>query len=299
VLLEGFRPGVAERLGLGPSECLGRNPRLAYGRMTGFGQAGQLAQRAGHDINYIALSGALAAVGRAGEPPTPPLNLVGDFGGGGMLLALGVISAALAASSSGRGQVVDAAMVDGSALLLGMIYARLGQGRWVDERGSNLLDTGAPFYDVYRCADGEYVAVGALEPAFYATLVGTLRLSADPDFAEQHDRTRWPAMRARLAEVFATRSRDAWAEQFDGVDACVTPVLSLAEAPGHRYNVDRSVFLELGGVVQPAPAPRFDGTPNRQPRPAEPAGRHTRQVLAEAGRSAAEIEKLFATEVVR
>jgi alpha-methylacyl-CoA racemase len=298
-LLEGFRPGVAERLGLGPEACLGRHPRLVYGRMTGFGQDGPLAQRAGHDINYIALSGALAVVGRAGEAPTPPANLVGDFGGGGMLLAFGVVSAVLSARGSGRGQVVDASMVDGSALLLGMLYARFGQGAWQDRRGVNLLDTGAPFYDTYRCADGGYVAVGALEPAFYANLLAGLDLAGDPEFEAQHDRTRWPAMRSRLAEVFATRSRDAWAEHFHGVDACVTPVLSLGEAPGHPHNTARGTFLDLGGVRQPAPAPRFGGTPAAAPAPAAPAGHHTRDLLAEAGRSAEDIERLFAAGVVR
>ena len=260
VLLEGFRPGVAERLGLGPAECLERNPRLVYARVTGWGQDGPLARRAGHDINYIALTGVLHAVGRAGERPVPPLNLVGDFGGGSMMLVVGVLAALWEAQRSGRGQVVDAAMVDGVAVLAQMIWSLLGQGVWTDEREANLLDGRAPFYDTYTCADGEHVAVGALEPQFFAALVGGLGL--DPaEVPAQYDRNRWPDLRARFAEAFATRSRDEWAAAFDGTDACVTPVLSFAEAAEHPHLVARSTIVAPGGVRQAAPAPRFSRTP--------------------------------------
>ncbi|TPQ16903.1 CaiB/BaiF CoA transferase family protein [Streptomyces sporangiiformans] len=301
VLLEGFRPGVAERLGVGPGPCLDRNPRLVYGRMTGFGQDGPLAPRAGHDINYIALSGALGAIGPAAGPPVLPLNLLGDFGGGGALLAFGVLCAVVQARATGKGQVVDAAMVDGSAQLLAMIYSRLHQGRWTDRRGVNYLDGTAPFYGVYRCRDGEYVAIGAIEAPFFATLLGRLGLAADADFTQQWDRSRWPVMRQRLAEVFAARTRDDWAAVFADADACVTPVLSLVEAPHHPHNAARGTFLTDGtGVLQPAPAPRFgSSTPRRHARPAPLPGEHTAQVLAETGRNPEQIKKLFDAEVVR
>ncbi|MGP4011772.1 CaiB/BaiF CoA transferase family protein [Streptomyces sp. 4N124] len=301
VLLEGFRPGVAERLGVGPGPCLERNPRLVYGRMTGFGQDGPLAPRAGHDINYIALSGALGAIGPTDGPPVLPLNLLGDFGGGGALLAFGVLCAVVQARATGKGQVVDAAMVDGSAQLLAMIYGRLHQGRWTDHRGVNYLDGTAPFYGVYRCRDGEYVAVGAIEAPFFATLLERLGLVADADFTQQWDRSRWPVMRQRLAEVFAARTRDDWAAVFADADACVTPVLSLVEAPRHPHNAARGTFLTDGtGVLQPAPAPRFgSSTPRRHPRPAPLPGEHTAQVLAETGRNPEQIKKLFDAEVVR
>jgi alpha-methylacyl-CoA racemase len=273
VLVEGFRPGVAERLGIGPADCTPRNPRLIYARMTGWGQAGPLAASAGHDINYIALSGALGSMGRPGEPPAPPLNLVGDFGGGGMLLALGITAALVERERSGRGQVVDAAMVDGVALLTSFLYGLRAAGLWSDERGANLLDGGAPFYDTYETADGRYLAVGALEPQFYAALLTGLGL-AGAELPDQHDRAGWPVLRARFAAVFATRTRDEWAAHFADVDACVTPVLSLAEAPHHRHNVERGTFTTVGDLVQPAPAPRFSRTPGtiRDAPPEDPLG---------------------------
>jgi alpha-methylacyl-CoA racemase len=256
VLLEGNRPGVAERLGVGPADCLARNPRLVYGRITGWGQDGPLAQRAGHDINYIGLSGALHAIGRAGERPVPPLNLVGDFGGGSMLLVVGVLAALWERERSGKGQVIDAAMVDGSSLLLQRFWSLLGAGAWADERGVNLLDGGAPFYDTYTCADGRHVAVGALEPKFYAALLVGLGL-ADEQLPAQHDRDGWAQLRERFAERFASRTRDEWAAAFDGTDACVTPVLSLREVPEHQHVRARDTVVEVDGLRQAAPAPRF------------------------------------------
>jgi alpha-methylacyl-CoA racemase len=297
VLVEGFRPGVTERLGFGPETCAEHNPRLVYGRMTGWGQDGPLAQTAGHDIDYIAISGALSLVGRDGEGPVPPVNLLGDFGGGGMLLALGVLAALLERERSGLGQVVDAAMVDGSALLTSFVYGLRAAGAWRDERGVNLLDTGAPFYDTYQTSDGEYVAVGALEAKFYAELLAGLGLSS-AGLPGQHDRAGWPVLRARFAEVFATRTRDEWAAVFAGSDGCVAPVLNAAEAPAHPHNVQRGTFAEVGGVVQPAPAPRFGrsaaGTPAAPPRP----GADTDAVLAEIGCAAAEIAAFRASGTV-
>jgi len=254
VLVEGFRPGVAERLGVGPRQCRARNPRLVYARMTGWGQEGPLASSAGHDINYLSLTGALHTIGEAGGPPLPPLNLVADFGGGSMFLVVGILAALHARASTGTGQVVDAAMVDGAAYLMTMTYRLFGAGRWTDERGANLLDGGAPFYRTYRCRDGRYVAVGALEPAFFSELVRVLDL---PDAPAQGDRARWPQLAALLAGRFATRDRDDWADRFAGTDACVSPVLSLAEAPHHPYNRARSVFREDDGGPVPGPAPRF------------------------------------------
>jgi alpha-methylacyl-CoA racemase len=297
VLVEGFRPGVAERLGFGPETCAERNPRLVYGRMTGWGQDGPMAPTAGHDIDYIAISGALSMVGRAGERPVPPVNLLGDFGGGGMLLALGVLAALLERERSGRGQVVDAAMVDGSALLTSFVYGLRASGVWQDARGVNLLDTGAPFYDTYQTADGGYVAVGALEAKFYAELLAGLGLS-DADLPGQHDRAGWPVLRARFAEVFATRTRDDWAEVFAGTDGCVAPVLSAAEAPAHPHNVARGTFADVGGVVQPAPAPRFGRTAAGTPQAPPAAGADTDVVLAELGCSATDIAALRASGTV-
>ncbi|RNF78218.1 CaiB/BaiF CoA transferase family protein [Streptomyces botrytidirepellens] len=256
VLIEGFRPGVTERLGLGPDACLRRNPRLIYARVTGWGQNGPLAPRAGHDINYISMTGALHAIGRAGERPVPPLNLVGDFGGGSMLLVVGVLAALCERSHSGAGQVVDAAMVDGAGLLSQMIWSMRGQGRWSDERGTNVLDGGAPFYDTYVCADGRHVAVGAIEPQFYAQLLTGLGLRPE-DLPAQRDRSGWPELRETFAAAFATRTRDEWAAVFAGTDACVSPVLTFAEAMAHPHAAGREAFVEIDGVVQPAPAPRF------------------------------------------
>jgi len=297
VLVEGFRPGVTERLGFGPQVCAERNPRLIYARMTGWGQDGPLAPTAGHDIDYIAISGALHPIGRAGERPVPPLNLVGDFGGGGMLLALGVLAALVERQSSGLGQVVDAAMVDGSALLTAFIYGLRARGGWRDERGVNLLDGGAPFYDTYATADGRHVAVGALEPQFYAALLAGLGL-AGADLPAQLDVAGWPVLRERFAAVFATRTRDEWAAAFAGTDACVAPVLSPAEAAGHPHNAARGVFTDVGGISQPAPAPRFGRTAAGQPEPPRRPGADTDAVLGSLGIDAAGIAGLREAGVV-
>ena len=256
-LIEGFRPGVMERLGLGPDVCAARNPRLVYGRVTGWGQTGPKAAEVGHDINYIALSGALHAMGEPDRPPRPPLNLIGDYGGGAMMLVTGVLAGLLEAQRTGVGRVVDAAMTDGSALLMSLFHALAGRGLWSDARGVNLLDGGAPFYRCFTCRDGRFVAVGALEPQFYAALLTGLGLREDE--APQYDMANWPALHARLEEVFATRDRDDWAALFEGADACVTPVLSLAEAPLHPHNAARNTF-NAAGPPQPAPAPRFAGS---------------------------------------
>jgi alpha-methylacyl-CoA racemase len=285
-LIEGFRPGVAERLGFGPEVCAARNPRLVYGRMTGWGQDGPYAHTAGHDINYIALAGVLAHLGRAGEQPTPPINLVGDFGGGGMLLAFGVVCALLEAQRSGTGQVVDAAMVDGAASLMMMMWAFSAMGIWSPARGTNLLDTGAHFYDTYECADGGWVSIGSIEPQFYAEL---LRLSGledayrdrGEDLPHQMDRARWDELKERLREVFRTRTRDEWCELMEGTDVCFAPVLTMAEAPHHPHNVARGTFVEVAGITQPGPAPRFSRTPGEVQRPPAHAGQHTDEVLGE------------------
>jgi len=297
VLVEGFRPGVAERLGFGPEQCAARNPGLVYARMTGWGQDGPLAATAGHDIDYIAVSGALDPIGRAGQRPVPPLNLVGDFGGGGMLLALGVLAALVERGTSGLGQVVDAAMVDGSALLTAFLYGLRAAGQWQDARGVNLLDGGAPFYDTYPTADGGHVAVGALEPKFYAELLAGLGL-ADVDLPGQYDRSGWPVLRDRFSAVFGQRSRDDWAAVFAGSDACVAPVLGPAEAPGHPYNTARGVFVDVAGLVQPGPAPRFGRTAAAAPQPPPRPGAHTDEVLAGLGRRPDEIGDLRARGTV-
>jgi len=282
-LIEGFRPGVTERLGIGPDECLARNPRLVYGRMTGWGQDGPMATMAGHDMNYIAIAGALGAIGRVDERPQPPLNLVGDFGGGGMLLAFGIVCGVLEARSSGQGQVIDAAMVDGTAVLTTFMHGMMAMGGWRDERGVNLLDTGAHYYEVYECADGKFLSVGAIEPQFYAELLRGTGLTDDPEFANQNDKARWPHLKERLAEVIRTRTRDEWAEIFDGTDACVAPILSLGEAPHHAHTAARRTFVERDGIMQPAPAPRFSRTETEIQRPPAHAGQHTDEVLAEWG----------------
>jgi len=284
VLVEAFRPGVAERLGFGPAVCTARNPRLIYARMTGWGQEGPLAPTAGHDINYIAISGALSLIGRAGERPVPPVNLVGDFGGGGMLLAIGVLAALVERGQSGQGQVIDAAMVDGSALLTAVFHAFSAAGGWRRERGSNLIDGGAPFYDTYQTADG-YLAVGALEPQFYTLLLDGLGLADDTSLPDRDDRANWPALRERFAEVIARRTTAEWSEVFAGTDACVAPVLSLAEAVKHPHNQARSMFTEVGGIAQPAPAPRFSRTPADPPRPAPAVGESSAEILAALGYS--------------
>lgn len=282
VLLEGFRPGVMERLGLGPDELLGENPALVYGRMTGWGQTGPLAPTAGHDIGYIALTGALGASGRPDERPAPPLNLLGDFGGGGAFLALGALAALLHARATGEGQVVDAAIVDGTAVLTTMIHGMLDAGVWTDRRGRNLLDTGAPFYDVYACADGAFLAVGALEEQFYAALLTGLGLAGDETLPDRFDPRQWPALRARFTEVFASRTRAEWWQVFEGTDACVAPVWSLLEATRDPHNVERGVFTEVDGTVQPAVAPRFSRTPGAVGSVPQP-GQHTDEIRAELG----------------
>ena len=296
-LLEGFRPGVTERLGLGPAGCLQRNPRLVYGRMTGWGQDGPLAQAAGHDLNYIALAGALHSFARRGERPVPPLNTVGDFGGGGMFLAVGVLAALLEARSSGRGQVVDAAMVDGAAYLMTMFYEWLAWGGWKDQPGTNILDTGAHFYDVYETSDGKYVSIGSIEPQFYAELLRLAGLEKE-DLPAQSDRAEWPAMKERLAALFRTRTRDEWCRIMEGSDVCFAPVLSLREAPAHSHNVARKVFVEVEGALVPAPAPRFSRTPARIQRPSAVPGEHTDEVLGEWGFSPAEISHLRAARAI-
>jgi alpha-methylacyl-CoA racemase len=297
VLLEGFRPGVMERLGLGPDACLARNQKLVYGRVTGWGQHGSLAQAAGHDLNYIALSGMLHAMGRANTPPAPPLNLVGDFGGGAMMLAFGVVCAVLEARQSGRGQVVDAAMTDGSALLGAMMYGLRAFGMWLDEREANLLDGGAPFYDTYACADGKYISIGAIEPQFYAQLL-ELTGASDPEFFKQWSQPRWPELKAKFAALFANRTRDEWCALLEGTDACFAPVLDMAEAPAHPHNRARATFVEVEGVTQPAPAPRFSRTPPNVPSGPAAPGQHSEQVLADWGWTQDAIETLKARKVI-
>jgi alpha-methylacyl-CoA racemase len=296
-LVEGFRPGVMERLGLGPDVCLARNSRLVYGRMTGWGQDGPMAQAAGHDINYIALAGALEPIGRKGQPPLPPLNLVGDFGGGGMLLAFGVLAGLLEAKRSGKGQVVDAAMVDGAALLMSMFWGMRHSGFWSDERGTNLLDTGAHFYEVYECADGKYISLGSIEPQFYAEL---LKLSGlgEEKLPAQMDRSQWPAMKQRVAALIATRSRDEWCRIMEGSDVCFAPVLAMSEAPAHPHNVARETFIEIAGMTQPAPAPRFSRTKPEVARPPAHAGQHSVEVLEGWGFSEAEIRALRESKAI-
>lgn len=306
VVIEGFRPGVMERLGFDPATLRETNPALVVGRMTGYGQDGPLAQAAGHDINYISLSGALASIGRAGEPPAVPINLVGDFGGGGMLLVVGVLAAVVNARATGVGQDVDTSMVEGSSLLMAMTHGFRALGVWPGGRGENLLDSGAPFYDTYACADGGYVAVGPIEPQFYAELVdvltefaGSVDLSELPAPGKHRDRATWPAQRRILAEAFATATRDEWAQRFEGRDACVTPVLDLDEAQQHPHNVARDAFVtDSAGVRHPAPAPRFSATPTRFPTPPPASGADTDDLLAELGRDEATITRLRTEGVV-
>ncbi len=290
-IVEGFRPGVMERLGLGPEVMLARNPRLVYGRMTGWGQEGPLAARAGHDIDYIALSGVLHAMGRPGETPVPPLNLVGDFGGGGMLLAFGVACGVIEARASGRGQVVDTAMIDGAALLATMFSGMLAGGQWSEARGVNVLDSGAPWYDTYETRDGKYVAIGAIEPKFYAELLQRLGLDGE-SLPAQYDRAAWPALRERFAAVFATRTRDEWCTAFDGSDACFAPVLTFSESRRHPQVASRGGSIELGGIEQPAPAPRFARTPGAARRPPPGRGEGGAAALSDWGFAPAEVEHL-------
>lgn len=296
-LIEGFRPGVMERLGLGPDTCLERNPKLVYGRVTGWGQNGPLAQAAGHDINYVALSGMLHAMGRADGPPTPPLNLVGDFGGGGMMLAFGVVCAVLEARQSGQGQVVDAAMTDGSALLGSMLYGLRGFGAWSDKREANLLDGGAPFYDSYACADGKFIAIGAIEPQFFARLLSLAGLN-DAAFTKRWNKVHWPDLKQRFAALFATRTREEWCRLLEGTDVCFAPVLDMAEAPRHRHNAARRTFVNIDGVTQPAPAPRFSRSAPPTPMAPSAPGEDSEAILADWGFTAESIEALRASEVI-
>lgn len=303
VFVEGFRPGVAERLGIGPDDLMADNPRLLYARMTGWGQDGPLAAKAGHDLNYVALAGPLAHIGRAGQPPTPPLNLLGDFGGGGLLLALGVCAGLVERATSGEGQVIDVAMVDGVALLSAAMAPAYAMGVFSDERGTNLLDSGAPFYDCYETADGRWISVGALEPQFYADLLTGLDL-ADPTgwpdgtLPDRDDQRSWPTLRARFTEVFASRAADDWLATFATLDACVAPVHTFAAAPHDPHIASRGTWIERDGVTQPSPAPRFGRTPGLLDRPPAPAGHHTDEILADAGLSTDEIAELRSSGAV-
>jgi alpha-methylacyl-CoA racemase len=298
-LLEGFRPGVTERLGVGPDACLARNPRLVYGRMTGWGQDGPMAHTAGHDIDYIALAGALAHFGRAGGKPTPPLNMVGDFGGGGMLLAFGVVCGIIEARSSGQGQVVDAAMVDGSALLMAMMWGLRSLGAFDEaNRGTNVLDSGAPFYDTYECADGGYIAVGALEPQFYAELLSATGLD-DAGLPKQMDRSGWPALRDRFTELFRSKPRDEWCALLEARDACFAPVLTMSEAAEHPHIKARETVVEFDGVLQPAPAPRFSRTSAELRSPAPKPGEHTDSALSDWGFTAEQLRALHEAGAIR
>lgn len=282
VLFEGFRPGVVEKLGIGPDQCLQRNPRLIYGRMTGWGQHGPMSQAAGHDINYISLTGALHAMGRPGEKPVPPLNLVGDFGGGGMFLALGIVSGLLEARSSGKGQVVDAAMTDGSAVLMSMFNTAYEMGLHSLDRGTNRLDGGAHFYDTYETLDGKYISIGSIEPQFYAQLLEVANLPAE-EFGQQMDRSRWPDLKRAIADVFLQKTRDQWCELMEGSDICFAPVLDLKEAQDHPHNVARQTYVDVGGIKQPAPAPRFSRTEPSVRHEARPYGSDTEAVLTDLG----------------
>jgi len=299
-LIEGFRPGVTERLGIGPDVCLARNPRLVYGRMTGWGQDGPLAHASGHDINYISLAGALAHFRRAGAAPVPPLNMVGDFGGGGMFLAFGVVCGVLEAARSGAGQVVDAAMVDGSAVLMSMFWSFRATPLFDENApGTNLLDTGAHFYDVYECADGVFISVGSIEPQFYAELLRLTGLAGDPQFEAQNDRAQWPVLKQRIAELFKTRTRAEWCELMEGSEVCFAPVLTMSEAAEHPHNVARATFVERSGRLQPAPAPRFSRTTAALERPPAHTGEHTREVLSDWGVEAARIDELIESGAIK
>jgi len=298
VLIEGYRPGVTERLGLGPDTCLARNPRLVYGRMTGWGQEGPLANAAGHDINYISVAGALAHFGRAGQPPTPPLNMVGDYGGGAMFLAFGIVCALFEAKASGEGQVIDAAMVDGAAYLMGPIWGLRNMGGMSDERGTNLLDTGAPFYDAYETSDGKWVSIGSIEPQFYAELLS--RLGIDPEgLPGQNDRAGWPAMRARFTAIFASKTRDEWTALLEGTDVCFGPILTMTEAAEHPHIKERGTVVNYHDILQPAPAPRFSRTEAEIQGPAVPPGHDTDAVLASFGFSPEEIVALTESGAVK
>ena len=290
-IFEGFRPGVMERLGIGPEVCLARNDRIVFGRMTGWGQEGPLANAAGHDINYISLSGALAAIGRPGSPPVPPLNLIGDFGGGGMLLALGLVAALLESKESKKGQVVDAAMTDGSALLMTMIYSMQSSGMWKTTMGSNLLDGGSHFYDTYECKDGKFISIGSIEPQFYALLCQIAELD-EKVFSKQMSRDLWPEQKEEIKKVFLKKTRDEWCDLMEGTDVCFAPVLDMSEAPQHPHNKERKTFIDLEGVTQPAPAPRFSRTEPEVVSSPSIVGEHTNEVLSSIGLSEEDISTL-------
>ena len=290
-IFEGFRPGVMERLGIGPEVCLARNDRIVFGRMTGWGQEGPLANAAGHDINYISLSGALAAIGRPGSPPVPPLNLIGDFGGGGMLLALGLVAALLESKESKQGQVVDAAMTDGSALLMTMIYSMQSSGMWKTTMGSNLLDGGSHFYDTYECKDGKFISIGSIEPQFYALLCQIAELD-EKVFSKQMSRDLWPEQKEEIKKIFLKKTRDEWCELMEGTDVCFAPVLDMSEAPEHPHNKERKTFIDLEGVTQPAPAPRFSRTEPEVVSSPSIVGEHTNEVLSSIGLSEEDISTL-------
>ena len=297
VLIEGFRPGVMERLGLGPDDCLARNSKLIFGRMTGWGQEGTLAQAAGHDINYISIAGALGAMGYADRPPAPPLNLVGDFGGGAMYLLCGVLAALVERNRSGQGQVIDAAMTDGTASLLSPFYGLMAMNLWTTNRSSNKLDGGAHYYGSYECSDGKYISIGSIEPQFYALLLDKCRIT-DPEFAAQQDQSKWPALREKLVALFKTRTQQQWCNLMEGSDVCFAPILNLAEAPEHPHNRSRNTFVEFEGVTQPAPAPRFSRTQGAIQSAAAFVGEHSEQVLSDWGFSRAQIEKLKSMNVI-
>ncbi|MFM6853900.1 MAG: CaiB/BaiF CoA transferase family protein, partial [Sphingopyxis sp.] len=298
-IIEGYRPGVMERLGLGPDVLLADNPSLVYGRMTGWGQYGPYAQSAGHDINYIALSGVLHGCGTAGQKPVSPVNYIGDFGGGGMMLAFGMVAAILAVKTGGPGQVIDCAMTDGSAVLSAMTWGWHAMGVWQDEPGVNRLDGGAHYYDTYTCADGKFISIGSIEPQFYALLRQKTGLDADPSFDAQDDQAQWPVLKAKLVELFATKTRDEWCGIMEMTDICFAPVLSLSEAPHHPHNVERGTFIDVGGTVMPAPAPRYSATTTDHPRPAPGIGADGDAVLASIGLDMAAIAGLRASGAVR
>ncbi|WP_062264813.1 CaiB/BaiF CoA transferase family protein [Endozoicomonas arenosclerae] len=297
-MFEGFRPGVVEKLGIGPEQVMALNPGLVYGRMTGWGQDGPLAHASGHDINYISITGALHAIGNRGEKPVVPLNLVGDFGGGGLMLAFGMVCAILEAKISGKGQVVDAAMVDGAAALMASVYGAQQSGFWSEERGTNMLDSGAHFYDTYETSDGKYICVGAFEPQFYAELLNLIGLE-EKELPHQMDMGQWPDMKDRFTAVFKTKTRDEWCEILDGTDACFSPVLPMSEAYSHPHNVARGTFVEREGVMQPRPVPRFSRTDSEIQRPAARVGEHTDEILSEAGFSANDIAKLKEQKAIK
>ena len=296
-LIEGFRPGVAERLGIGPEDCLTRNPKLIYGRMTGWGQYGSYSSMAGHDINYIALSGVLGMIGRKDEKPVPPVNLIGDFGGGGMILALGVCAALVEVASSGKGQVIDAAMTDGSALLATMVHSFKAMGIWGD-RGTNLLDTGAPFYDVFECSDGKFISIGSIEPQFYSELLRITGLDQQEN-PKQMDRQSWDEMKSKIASAIKSKSREEWENLMEGTDVCFAPVLTIDEAYDHPHNLERNTFIEVAGVKQPAPAPRFSRTPASITSPPPHPGEHTEEILLDSGFTISEIFSLREQNVIR